>query len=241
MILSYGNYRHCNGEVAIVIDRQNMLNAAGIALSQEVRWSLQGMLVNQSGIAGNLAAQIVRLEQAYSVPGLDLVLYQPDGVTVSSHYLYSGSTLGGVRITKPVSYPEGSGPQGVTYRTYSIELAGMFALAAETGLVEFHEEIQSSGGGPARGLLEPLTGYPVEQLRKQNTIARATQQGRAVGFASYPAIPGPIWPQALIGTPNVTMGSPQRLGNNFINWPISWVYQYESAQPLNGRPNLWRG
>lgn len=240
MILGYGNYRHANGEVAIVIDKANVLNAAGIALSQEVRWNLQGMLVNQSGNPTTLAGMIRNLENAYSVPNQDLVLFQPDGSTVSSHFLYAGSTLGGVRITKPVSYPQGTGPQGVTYRTYSIEIAALLPLGAETGLSEFHEEIQSSGGGPARGLLEPLMGLPVEQLRKQNTIYRATQQGRAVGFGAYPTIPGPMWPQALITSPNITMGSPQRVGNSYINWPISWIYQYESANQLSGAPNIWR-
>jgi hypothetical protein len=242
MILAYGDYRHPLGQPAITIWRRTLLSAANTPLAVSERWEIAGLL--QAATVQEMSEKIDALEAAYSEDGRDLVLYLPDGTTASSHYLASSQTLGGVRVVRPPSYPEGRGAQYATVRTFLVTLeAEVPVTSPETALVSFRETLELTGGGPRYGHLEPLVGWPIKQLLRRHTVFRALQRGEAVGWLAYPAAPPPLWPAALVEAGTSQAGSPRRRGLGaalaYTDFPISWSYKFESAGPLIGGPNVW--
>lgn len=240
MIIAWGNYRHPMGQTKVTITKTNQLNAKQLPYLEENRWNLYGRL----GTAGQTQTQVLQaisaLEAAYSRQYLDLIMYLPDGVTKTPHQLLNADCVGGTRVVGPPSYPEGQGPEGVTYRHFSIDIIGLKPIAENSGLVSFKETIEREGGGRLRGLLETLDTEPQEQTLRKATIYRTVQQGNAVGLYDYPTIPPPLWPDQLVhGFPKTSEGNPDVVGSTEINWPVSWMYVYESTTRLQGHPNRW--
>lgn len=240
MIVAWGTYRHSVGQVKLTITRRNQLDSKGLPNLEENRWNLYGRL----GTAGQTQAQILlaisALEAAYSQQYKDLIVYLPDGVTKTPHQLLNSSCVGGTRIEGPPSYPEGQGAEGVTYRHFSIDIVGLKPITSAGSLVSFKETIEREGGGSVRGLLETLDTDPIEQQLRQASIFRTVQQGNAVGLYGYPEIPAPLWPDKLVrGFPKTSEGNPDVIGSTEINFPISWMYVYESTTRLAGTPNRW--
>jgi hypothetical protein len=239
MYVKIGSYRFPRGEVAITISRESLPTDAGTPWARRERWDFQGMIINQSGSTTDMAASIAALEAAF-VDNVDIALLLPDGSTSSSHRIVSANTLDGVRVIQPPSFPDGTGSEYITHRSWTAAIEAIIPLSVvETALLSFVETVQFSGGGPRDGYLEPLVGRPIRQRLKQNTVYRATQQGQAVGLEAYPLIPQPIWPLAQIKAREYAADSPRRYGNDFREYPISWLYEFESAYPLLGRPHLW--
>lgn len=240
MIVAWGNYRHSMGQVKIAIDKTNQLNGKKLPNLEENRWSLYGRLGTQGMTQAQLLAAITALETAYASQYQDLIVYLPDGVTKTPHQLLNANCVGGTRVVKPPSFPEGQGAEGVTYRHYSIEIVGLKPIAGADPLVSFSETIEREGGGPVRGLLETLDSQPQEQTLRQASTFRAVQQGNAVGLYGYPAVPAPLWPDKVVrGFPKVSDGSPEVIGSTLVNWPRSWMYVFESASPMQGNPHFW--
>lgn len=242
MFLAYGDYRHPLGQPAIVISRRTLFSAANTPLAVVERWEINGLL--QAGSPAEMSQKITALEAAYAYGGGDLVLYLPNGTTASSHCLINAETLGGVRVARPPSYPQGHGAEYATIRTFSVALeAELPVLPLDTALVSYRETLEFKGGGPRFGHLEPLIGLPIKQLLKRNTIFRATQRGEAVGWVAYPTPPLALWPAALVEAGTLHMASPRRRGAGealaYTDFPISWSYQFEAALPLSGAPNVW--
>lgn len=243
MQLYYGNYGHALGVPAITISREVVNDAGERPYIERERWQINGLLPNPDGSATTLKAAIDELVAAYSVNGYNLILYMPDGSTPSSHALYSSSCFGGTRVVQRPSFPTGTGPEGVTYRNFSLAVEGDISLISPgtSYTTSFTETLEFNGGGFLDGHLEPLVGQPIKQRRKQNTTYRATQQGEAVGLFGYPPVPPPIWPAALTQpNPKFTLSSPRRRQGTFVDYRINWLYEYESARPIIGTPNTWR-
>lgn len=239
-ILQYGSYSFNPGEAAVVIDRASILDDRGLMVAVEEIWKVSGLLSsrNASGAARSVLSAIRALEDAFSREKKDLVLYLDGSVT--PHVLRSSATMGGVRIRKPLSFPEFRGPELVTYRTFTVELGATISFAlsgAGSAIVEFEETLSIEGGGPVYGHLEPLTGKPVKQTLKKQSVCRATQAGRIVGFDSHPSLPPPIFPSALVRDPITAYSSPSHVNGAAIRWPVSYEYAFESATKLNGKPN----
>lgn len=240
MIVAWGNYRHSLGQVKVTITRANQLDAKQLPIFEENRWNLYGRLGTSGQTQTQVLAAISALEAAYSEQYKDLIMYLPDGVTKTPHQLLNADCIGGTRIVSPPSYPEGQGAEGVTYRHFSIDIVGLKPVVTAGDLVSFKETIEREGGGALRGLLETLDTDPQEQTLRQATIFRTTQQGNAVGLYGYPDVPAPIWPDKLVrGFPKTSEGNPDVVGSTEINWPISWMYVYESTTRLIGHPNRW--
>jgi len=237
MYLAYGTYSHSQGETAIQITRTPEYNEAAQAWAYRERWDVQGLLTNNSGSLADMQTAIAALEAAYASDGYDLVLHLPDG-TATNHAMRTAGAIGGTRIVQPVSYPEGSGPEGVTYRSYSLAVEGLFLTGVGT-LLSWVESISFSGGGPVYGHIETLKGLPVKQKLRSASVYRAIQQGEAVGISAYPSVPAAIWPTAQVRTGGIRRQSPRRQGSSYIEFPVSWNYEFESAYPLVGNPTRW--
>ena len=237
MYIQYGNYRHDAGEVELSIERETLYLESQIPWAYRHRWTLSGVLVGSG--QDDIDAKVRRLEAAYAVPRQDLVLYRTSGAPTRLVLLDNGS-VDGVRVTSPPSYPSNRGAAYVTHLPYRITLEAEYPVdaAMSSDVVTFKETLQRSGGGPQRVVLETLETPPVFQQGRLYPAYRVTQIGEAVGLFAYPQIPPPLWPDKQLRPVQITQGSPQTRGNRWVNWPISWSYEFASAQPLLGRPHI---
>ncbi|MFN0051081.1 MAG: hypothetical protein ACKV0T_02760 [Planctomycetales bacterium] len=236
MILRYGSYAHDQNECALVISQRAVYSARGERQLVRETWRVTG--IKQAATQTALTAALAELRSAYNVNGRDLGLFLDDGVTPTDHVLNSSLALGGVRVLE-LEFPEGTGAEYSTFRTYRLTVEADFPDRG-SGLLEFDEALSFEGtGGPRRVFLETLEGPPQEQIGAQLTTCRATQQGRAVGDQAYPVPPPPIWPAAeLPERRRITLKTPQRTAGDYTRFAIEWQYTFESATPLSALPNL---
>lgn len=237
MRIKYGSYSHETGEIELSVSRQVLETSAKTPYARQERWELRGQLLASSDLT--MDAKVKQLATAYSENNKKLQLLLNSG-KVSYLELDPANTLGGVRVTTPPQFPSNKGAAYVTFLPYVIVVEAIVPISVpETRIIAFKETISRSGGGPRRGMLETLTGPPVPQILKQQTIYRATQRGSMTTLFSNPSAPAPIWPSALVGAPEITSEGPDRWGSDFLNYKISWSYTYESGVPLIGTPHVW--
>lgn len=235
MILKYGSYTHGDGEVTISVSKEKTTAESGEQTGYKEAWTIRGVLHASSvpALTGALSA----LEQAYSVNGNDLVLYESNGTTPTVHSLHNGNTSSGVRIVK-ISYPVGDNTEYVTSRTYEIDVEAQ-VIQQNVEFDEWNETITVKGGGPKFVYLQTLTGPPQKQIVAQSTPYFATQSGSAVGLLGYPRFPQPLFPQHEHLDQRVQARvSPQVQPNTPTKFQIDWTYEYESASPLYGVPGI---
>ena len=231
MILRYGSYTHADAEVSVSINKTPTFNGIGQRKGYAERWTVQGIL--HAADAASLRTALDSLESAYSVDGLDLVLYASDGSSVR-HAMRNNGSPQGVRITD-FGYPEGDGAEYTTYRTYQFTAEAEYVtnLALDT----YSESYEFSGGGERWVLIETITGPPIRQTTQQQTPYRCRQTGNAVGTGGRPAVPPPAFPSAEhTDQRQITYGTPQYLRNGNTMYPVSWSYSFESPTPLFALP-----
>lgn len=240
MNVKYGSYAHGEGEVQISVQQSPELNDAGVVKWVRTTYTLAGVLVADDSQSMETKAR--SLELAYSVDGRDLRLVHTNG-SATHLSLLSASCFGGTRVVQRPSFPDMKNAAYVTFLPYTIVVEGNVTDASALATISFEERISRSGGGAIYGHLEPLTGKPIKQLLKRHSVYRVTQSGSAVGFSSYPTVPSPIWVAALIQSPNIEFGSPRRIGSgsntSYVEYPVSWSYEFEHASQLAGTPNSW--
>ena len=240
MILAYGDYRHALGETAVIISREGVFAPSGEQLAVREHWRIEGAL--QAATSALLTQAIQALVDAYSQSGLNLTLYLPDGTTPSAHRIVSSQTLGGTRVVRPPSFPQGKGAEYTTYRGYSIEIEAEIPTTNSSSALLFWDEVLTfSGGGPRWTYLATLTGTPILQTLQQATPYRVTQVGRAIGYSSYPTPASPIWPLALHADEStITRKLPRRAAGGEpardVEYEVTWSYRFDSDCPLSGDP-----
>ncbi|MBS0263891.1 MAG: hypothetical protein JSS02_18275 [Planctomycetes bacterium] len=233
MYVQYGTYAHARNEAAVQIGKQALFSPRGYRRGLRETWRIVGVL--QAADPGSLTEALASLRTAYATNGLDLGLYHDDG-TPTDHRIISANTLGGTRVLHS-AFPEGTGAEYSTFRSYSI------TVEAETpdtthDVLEFSEVVSFVGtGGPRLVFLETLAGPPQTQIARQFTTYRARQEGRAVGLTSYPTVPPPVWPAAeLVDQRRVSLHTPRRTATSLSEYAVEWAYQFESTTPLTGTP-----
>lgn len=231
MFQQYGSYQHAAGECEVSISRNTQFSDDGVPMTRLDRWDTSGVLYAADSTA--LMAAIASMQSAYSTHGLDLYLKYDDGTIL--HHLRTADTLGGTRVVMQPSFPVGRGPEGGTYRTYTLAVEGEIFLA-DPGVTQWQETLSWSGGGPLYVFMQALNGPPQKQLAAQQTPYMCQQSGSAVGYNGWPTIPPPIFYSELIANPVITRGTPRRRGRvgprQFVEYPVSWSYQYKSASPF---------
>jgi len=237
--LEYGDYTHSLGEAAVTIASEALRDGMGEVYGHQVTWTIDGMLSVQTD-QDDLLAALEELEEAYSSENQDVKLVTADGTV--AHSLLTADCLGGTKIITPPSFPQGKGAELGTFRNYRIVITGEKILDPSdlTILLSFEETVEAAGGGPVYGHIETLSGRPVKQLLRRQSLYRATQVGRAVGLRAYPTAPAAIWPAALVQLGSSVKRSPRRVSTgNYKGYEVSWQYQFESATQLNGNPRTW--
>jgi hypothetical protein len=84
-----------------------------------------------------------------------------------------------------------------------------------------------------------LNTPPQKQKIYTYSTYSATQRGEVVGYRAYPQVPNAIFPNALMKAPVIERQSPRRRGNGYEEFPVSYTYEFQSATPLVGKPNVW--
>lgn len=241
--LKYGGYQHTDDTVTFTIDVSSNETDGGDLYESVHTWSIEGQI--QGSDTADVVAKFRALEAAYAVWFQDLVFYDASGA--ATHRLLNDGSTSGVRIIKPPSYPRGDGAQLSTFRDFSIQAQAVYPASGDQGNVlrSYNETLSFAGGGPERTVVECVNVRPQEQLLKLWTAATVRQAGSAVGLFAYPEIPPPLFPgkERIRSDPpgNPQKGSPQKRGGKYVNYPISWSYEFVSGTPLYGDPNRWPG
>jgi len=240
IVLSYGSHAHDEGEVSFAYSSEALLTAAQTPYAERVQIDLTGEL-HGSTIA-EINTKVAKLVAAYSVDGLDFSVKDGTGKKLALS-LASSACIGGLRVTRRPSFPEGRDAALVTFMPFQITLVGEREISDPTTvLLSYQETINFEGGGPEYAMLETRVGRPQRQGPVTNqTIYRATQEGNAVGLHDFPTIPSAIWPayqirprrRSLIG------GRLAGVDGTYINKGVRWRYDFESPVPLIGTPHNW--
>ena len=243
MLLSWGGFTFPIGWAAVHLARKPELNEAQQQLAIIETVTISGMLLAASPPA--LLQQIALFERAFAQQNQDLLLKLSDG-SQEAYALRNRECVGGTRVTTPPSYPEGKGTEFVNRRSFQVVVEGAIPTPGAFGFLRsFSETLSFTGnGGPLIGHLEPLTGSPIKLQARERTLFRATQSGSAVGYLAYPTARFPLWPSAVLADKmQVSYVSPKRTGNDgaqtYQDFAVTWSYQFESAEPLGGRPGIW--
>lgn len=239
--LKIGSGYSLTNQSAVSITRTNRRDSTGRKIGYTERWEITGWLTGANASALTTA---IGLLVAACVDGADVGLYEsgsPDVAT--SHILTSSSTIGGTRLEGP-KFPVGQANEYANQRTFTLTVEADFESAGITGtLVSFQETVAITGtGGPRFVTQTPLDGPVISQTVSRRSPVVIVQSGSAVGFSSYPTVPGP-----LLGAGEhedrrqVNYKSPERQadGATYRNYEVSWSYEFEVATSSVSAPHTW--
>jgi hypothetical protein len=195
-------------------------------------------------LIGSGQAQLSLLEIALrtelSKGGKDFVLLTDTG-QVSSAAILNSQTASGTRVVS-ISTPEAQGAEFVTRRTIAFVVTAEYHVAnSDRAVLTWSESVSILGnGGPARRWRFPVNAPGIRQTVTPSSLVRATQQGHGVGYRVPPRKPLPIWPDYQVNEAALgTIETPKFIGNDYVNYPVSWSYQFEHGDgPLVGTPGL---
>jgi hypothetical protein len=234
VFITYRGYSSASGECALTETAQALETEFGVEYALRRRWVIDGQV--QADSPGATVARLMALANAFSVWGFDITLRGDDGTLVKT--LTTGDSLTGVKIVQPPGWPTGGGAQLTTFADYQVVAEADYPLGSNGATYRsFSETVTFSGGGPRRVLVECVNSPPQWQTLYAQTIFRATQSGQAVGLYGYPPVPPPLWPVALLESPRLSKGTPRRMANLLMEFPVSWSYEFGSPFQLSGGPN----
>ena len=237
MHLKWGTYTFDANSTLLSASARTQFNRGGQPYSLLRSFTVNGYLSADGQAAITLAENT--LKTALAVPFKDLVLYHDDG-SASSEILPNAGSISGVKVTQGPTFSTTMGPEFATLRSFQFTAEAEYPLSGTASLLlDFHETLSFSGGGAVYAMRRAINGPPQRQLVYAQTEYRCTQQGMAIGYASYPVVPGPKFPAALRESPRIDRKAPQRMGNGYQGYEVAWSYVFESVGPLVGVPTLW--
>jgi hypothetical protein len=243
MYFQYNNLRQPLASCRVTIPLpQQTRDAFGNVVTTTRTWQVEGEVV--ASTQAEITTLLRQLETAYNRDGGDAILFLPDGVTRSAHYLLSRDTIGGVRSSW-VAYPNGDGAEYVNGRRWVLNLTAEFPGPGMTDnqVQTYNATVSIIGnGGPRIVVTETRNTAPVVETVSRRTPIRASQQGQATAYGSWPNPDPPIWPQWLVNPEQaIERLSPQQSGagiNSILTtFTTTWNYQFVSPIPLTGYPS----
>lgn len=239
MRFEYGSFQHEVGGVYISQDnRQRVRSPRGNTVSIRRRLDISGVLIASTQAA--ITTLMDELANAYSGDGAGGGLLLDNG-SRSHHYLTTAGSLAGVQVVSGPNWGTTNGDaEYATGRSFSISLEAEYPAAKSDTLVNYIETVTVRGdGGPryvmhefARGSAEP------EEVTSQTAVI-VTQQGQATGYLGYPIIPPPMTGVGVRQGPGTIRSatSPARYGTSYINYTVSWGYEFLSSGNVSALPN----
>jgi hypothetical protein len=241
MQLAIGTYQFQVNQVSVQSLRTLVRAETRRPIRYYDRITARGVLIGSS--QADLSNQENQLRAVLATPFLNVILFN-DNSSVSGTALINSNTLSGITIADGPHFKESRSPEYVNQRTFEFT-AEAFTLAPNAGnyIVSFQEKVEVIGNGGPRYLWRyPIQGDPVLQQLTETTPVVTRQSGRAIGHLSYPSIPDPIFgtdPGYYVNEKESTdYDSPTGFGETWINWPVSWSYEWNSPLVLSGTPNL---
>lgn len=233
--VKYGSYQFPAGLVDVSLTKTARRSPRGLPQKELWRMSLSGTLIADGQSAINTA--IRNLEEAFAVPNQTLAVHLGSGAQ-SVHKLDAGTSLSGVQIVQPPSFPTGRDAEFATGRTFTIVAESEYAVDGADGYLEWNESISVTGdGGPDYAVRNVMNGEPQLHVIHSRTPVYVTQQGNAVGFLARPLAPPPInWGVRLGARTFGSRQSPKVMGNSLQGYAIRWAYQFVNTTPA-GVPN----
>jgi hypothetical protein len=233
IFLRYGSYTHAANEAIVAVNKATQETEGGQPYETVCGWQINGILLPTAGNeVASLVTKRAAIEQAYSRWFQDATFFTSDGIII--YQLSNALSVRGVRV---VSGPTFQG-EPTAYSTgipYTIGLQASFPAAGAGSLIHsWSETLTIVRGGPVYGMIEPLNAAPIRYVAKRSAPWRATQVGQAVGFYGRPPVPAAIWPGLIVGQPQFSDRSPRYQGGRFVDFGVSWSYEFSSAGPLAG-------
>lgn len=190
-------------------------------------------------------AELNRTIAAYSVDGQSFAFYDDFGNYIPAWSIDSGSALGGVIVSKPVSHGELSGAQASNFIWATMAVSatvlnplpfGQFLTFQES--LSFHDR----DGGPILVKRLPARGLPFKQQVTERSWYHATQTGSFTTNQQNPQPIPPIFPNDLDGDENdrqFTFINPVTLRGQPFEYGCQYTYNFSSAQQLIGLPHVY--
>lgn len=233
MIIEYGGVR-LDDHVAMptFFGAARRFNSRGQAQSVVKRMVISGELLGTS--ATTIDAKVATLQSVFAVNGGLCRLLQTDG-TATRFILGETGSFGGCKVLDgPTFTLEDGKAHYCTGLPFTVAMEAEYPVLGAQ-LVAFQETITRVGtGGPRRVTIELDNAFPAEQIVSQATPVVVVQTGEAIGFATYPVFPDPIFP-TQVDLPDgyqTTVGSPRVDGGAYVDFPIRWNYRMTLPQTV---------
>lgn len=237
MQLKYGSYPFDSNTTLLSTQIFPQVNRGGQIYSQRKRFTIQGYLAGDG--QAELTLKENALKTALARPYQDLLFLKDDG-SASSEVLLNATSITGVLVTDGPHFQTTQGPEYATLRTFTFTAEAEYPVPEGSNyLLDFNETLSFEGGGPLYIHRRAINGPPQKQLVYPATEYKVTQTGRAIGYRAYPTPPAPKFPFALKESPKIDRGAPERKGNGYQGYEVTWTYVFESAGPLVALPTLW--
>lgn len=209
----------------------------GLIAYQRINVFVQGRIQGTS--QSDIDSKVNTLVAAYDTPGNKWEFKRDDGTNIGQSLI--DTNLIGYIQPRFFAFPNSKGPQYATKRDYTISLEAMYTVAGAGNVLELRETLVIIGDGLAKNVVVPVTnGTPFMQTVMSNTPVFAQQRGFAIGAASYPASPGPLWARPIWDgdTSSETLITPERVNGGLINYRTEWNYNFSAISSLAGTPNV---
>lgn len=187
----------------------------------------------------SLSNQERQLRVGLAQRGADFGILKRDGQSSASWWPNAQTVYGNIVVRGP-DFGGTTASEYVLYREFSFTVRNQVAIAdIANAILEFKETVTYDGGEPEFKFKRAINAKPQKQLVWFLTEYRVTQSGRAVGYRDYPRPANFLFPGDRERSPRYTRESPDRDGNNFTRYPVTWEYSFASASPLVGLPTRW--
>lgn len=248
MYAQYGDYAFDANEVSFVFSSPAKLDGSGVPYALMPKYALKGTIrIADTGVAAtnqaNLTAKLLLFEAAIKTQYRDFV-FKDDAGNPTVHKLLNSETTGGVRVLE-WGYDDSKGAEYTTYRNFSAVIGAEIPDTTQAGnggnsIIRYRESLTFIGtGGPATEWQEMIEGDPIQQQTAQRTTIRAIQEGSALGYKTWINPPPGLYPLSVERQRERVYR--RDTAQQFVNgveteFPSSWQYVFQFADPSNGNP-----
>ncbi len=240
----YGGFNHDVNSVKITsLDREIDRGNTGYSSKLSITIGISAKIIRSTTSA--IFAELNRMIAAYSVDGQSFAFYDDNGLYIPAWSIDSGATLGGVIVSKPVSHGELSGAQASNFIWATMAVSATVVTPLPFGqFLTFQESLtfHDRGGEGLRVKRLPARGLPFKQQVTERSWFYATQTGSLTSNQARPDPMQPIFPNDLDGDENdrqITRINPVTVRGQAFEHGVQWTYNFSSAQPLIGLPNVY--
>ena len=235
--LKYNGYTFNTETTLVPMSRVYSFDARGRRNKMVQTWSITTIIEAATETAITTA---IDLFESKMVDDYDLILYQTNGTTPSSHEIDTDTCVAGVQIHS-INYPQSSGVEYANRRTATVEFSGTTEISTGDNVLAFQESVSIVGTGDLRWVaMETMEGNPRRYTVADKTLCYATQTGSAVGRSSYPTPPSPLWAAVEHKDRRQIVRTPIRNADASTDYTIQWTYAFTAGKAFNIQlPGTW--